>query len=328
MFMTRRRFFLLAWALFCFFTGYTITAALAAERVVMASLSPGLFEFPVQVAMMRGYFRDEGLDVVKVQMQPQISVMALVAGDVDYSLSWGSSLRAAITGVPLRVVAGIASRPLHVLMARPEIQSGKDLKDKRVGVDSFAGTMEYLARVAAKHYGLDPNRDIKILISGSSPNRVAALKAGAIDATPIDIAFAVKAEEEGLKRLVNLADIVDLPISGVAVLESKLIRERTQVRKVLGALIKATRFMKENRQQTVKMMADFLGVTSGQAAKAYDVSIKSFTDDGMIADKGLALNVELTKERLNITKDIPLSQIVDWSLIKELKRDTGKFEVK
>src|SRR3954452_1229071 len=76
MFMTRRPFFFLAWALFCFFTGYRITAALAAERVVMASLSPGLFEFPVQVAMMRGYFRDEGLDVVKVQMQPQISVMA------------------------------------------------------------------------------------------------------------------------------------------------------------------------------------------------------------------------------------------------------------
>ena len=115
----------------------------------MASLSPGLFEFPIQIATVRGFFRDEGLEIVKVQMQPQIAVMALVAGDVDYSLSWGSALRAAITGVPLRVVAGIAARPLHVLMARPEIQSGKDLKDKRIGVDSFAGTMEYLARVAA-----------------------------------------------------------------------------------------------------------------------------------------------------------------------------------
>ena len=55
--------------------------------------------------------------------------------------------------------------------------------------------MEYLARVAAKHYGLDPNRDIKILTTGSSPNRMAAHKSGLIDATPIDIAFAVKAQE-------------------------------------------------------------------------------------------------------------------------------------
>jgi ABC-type nitrate/sulfonate/bicarbonate transport system substrate-binding protein len=151
------------------FSFLSFTSAAAAERVVMASLSPGLFEFPIQVSTVRGFFRDEGLEIVKVQMQPQVAVMALVAGDVDYSLSWGSALRAAITGVPLRVVAGIAARPLHVLMARPEIQSGKDLKNKRIGVDSFAGTMEYLARVAAKHYGLDPNRDIKVLVTGSSP---------------------------------------------------------------------------------------------------------------------------------------------------------------
>jgi ABC-type nitrate/sulfonate/bicarbonate transport system substrate-binding protein len=308
----------------CLFSFLTFTSAVGAERVVMASLSPGLFEFPIQISSSRGFFRDEGLEVLKVQMQPQVAVMALVAGDVDYSLSWGSALRAAITGVPLRVVAGIAARPLHVLMARPEIQSGKDLKDKRIGVDSFAGTMEYLARVAAKHYGLDPNRDIKILITGSSPNRVAALKGGLIDATPIDIAFAVKAEEEGLKRLVNLAEVVDLPISGVAVLEKKLATDRAQVRKVLRAVLRGTRFMKENRQETVKMMAGFLGITPAQAGRAYDVSIGSFTDDGMISDKGLGLNVELTKERLKITKDIPLNQVVDWSLMKELKSD-GKF---
>ena len=304
------------------FSFLSFTSASAAERVVMASLSPGLFEFPIQISIVRGFFRDEDLEIVK--MQPQVALMALVAGDVDYSLSWGSALRAAITGVPLRVVAGIAARPLHVLMARPEIQSGKDLKDKRIGVDSFAGTMEYLARVAAKHYGLDPNRDIKVLVTGSSPNRVAALKGNLIDATPIDIAFAVKAEEEGLKRLVNLAEIVDLPISGVAVLEKKLATDRAQVKKVLRAVLRGTRFMKDNRQETIKMMADFLGITPAQAGRAYDVSIQSFTDDGMISDKGLGLNVELTKERLKITKDVPLSQVVDWGLMKELKSD-GKF---
>jgi ABC-type nitrate/sulfonate/bicarbonate transport system substrate-binding protein len=88
------------------FSFLSLTSASAAERVVMASLSPGLFEFPIQISTMRGFFRDEGLEIVKVQMQPQVAVMALVAGDIDYSLSWGSALRAAITRVPLRVLAG------------------------------------------------------------------------------------------------------------------------------------------------------------------------------------------------------------------------------
>jgi len=56
-----------------------------------------------------------------------------------------------------------------------------------------------------------------------------------------------------------------------------------------------------------------------QASKAYDASINSFTDDGMISDKGVNLDVQLTKERLKLIKEIPLSQLVDWSLVKELK---------
>jgi hypothetical protein len=47
--------------------------------------------------------------------------------------------------------------------------------------------------------------------------------------------------------------------------------------------------------------------------------MNSFTDDGIISDKGVLLDVQLTKERLKLTKDIPLSQLVDWSLVKEIK---------
>lgn len=296
----------------------------SAERVMMASLSPGLFEFPVVVAFKKGFFRDEGLEVFKVQMQPQVSVMALVAGDVDYSLSWGSSLRAVITGVPIKVVAGIAHRPLHVLMGRSEIKSGKDLKGKTIGVDSFAGTMEYLSRVAVKYFGLDPDKDIKILISGSSPTRLAALQRGVIDATPIDIAYAVKGEEEGLKRIVNFADIIDLPISGVSVTENKLATDREQVKKVIRAILRGTRFMKQNRDTTLQLMADFLSISHSQAAKAYDTSIHSFTDDGQISEKGLMANIQLTKERLKIAREVPLNQVVDWSLVRELKGERKK----
>jgi len=39
----------------------------------------------------------------------------------------------------------------------------------------------------------------------------------------------------------------------------------------------------------------------------------------MISDKGVMLDVQLTKERLKMTKDIPLSQLVDWSLVNEIR---------
>ncbi len=286
---------------------------------MMGTPSHGLFEFPVVVALRKGYFSDEGLDVRKVQMQPAIGVKALISGDIDYFLAWGSTLRAAATGVPVKVVAGMASRPLHVLIAKPEIKSPRDLRGKIFGVDSFAGTVDYLTRVAARYYGLEPEKDVKIIVTGPSPLRLTALKAGAIDATAIDVAFAVKAEEEGFTRLIYLGEITDLPISGIGVRQDKIIKEREQVKRVIRATVRGTRFMKQNRAEALAMMVDYLGITPGQAAKTYDASISAFTDDGMISDKGVALDLQLVRERLKIAKEIPLSRVVDWSLLKEIR---------
>ena len=294
-------------------------APLRAERIAIATPSRGLFEFPVVVAMRKGFYKSEGLDVDKIQMQPAIGVKALISGDVDYLLAWGSALRAAVTGVPIKAVVGLASRPLHVLVARPEIRTPKDLKGKVIGVDSVAGTVDYLSRVAVRHFGFEPDKDVKIIVTGESPTRLAALHAGSIDATPIDVAFAVKAEDEGFRRLVYLGDLIELPLSGIAVMDQKLQTQREQVKRVVRATVRGSRFMKQNRAETVQMLADYLKITPAQSARAYDASINSFTDDGMISDKGVLLDVQLTKERLKLTKDIPLSQLVDWSLVKEIK---------
>lgn len=286
--------------------------------------SRGLFEFPVVVALRKGFFRDEGLNTDKVQMQPAIGVKALVSGDIDYLLAWGSTLRAAVTGVPLKVVAGMAARPLHVFVVRGEIKSGKELKGKTIGVDSFAGTVDYLARVTVRHFGLDPDKDVKIIVSGESPLRLAAMKAGAIDATAIDVAFAVKSEEEGMRRIINLSELIDLPLSGIGLTDKKLQSEREQVKKVVRATLRGTRFMKENRAETLQMMTDYLRITPAQSAKAYDAAINSFTDDGFISGKGVLLDINLTRERLKIAKEIPLGQVVDWSVLKEIKDSRAK----
>jgi ABC-type nitrate/sulfonate/bicarbonate transport system substrate-binding protein len=291
----------------------------AAERIVIGTPSRGLFEFPAVVAIRKGFYKEEGLDTDKVQMQPAIAVKALISGDIDYLLAWGSSIRAAVTGVPIKAVIGMASRPLHVLIARPDIKDPKELKGKIIGVDSVAGTVDYLSRVAVRHFGFEPEKDVKIIVTGESPTRLAALRAGSIDATPIDVAFAVKAEEEGFRRLIYLGDLIELPLSGIAVMEKKLQTQREQVKKVVRATLRGSRFMKQNRAETIQLLSDYLRITPSQAGKAYDAAIDSFTEDGIISDKGVNLDVQLTKERLKITKEIPLSQLVDWSLVKEIK---------
>jgi NitT/TauT family transport system substrate-binding protein len=289
-----------------------------AEHVVIGTPSRGLFEFPVVVAIRKGFYGAEGIDVDKVQMQPAVAVKALMSADVDYLLAWGSAVRAAVTGIPIKAVLGMASRPLHVLMVRPDIKTAKDLRGKTIGVDSIAGTVDYLSRLAVRHFGMEPNRDVTIVVSGESPTRLAALRSGSVDATAVDVAFAVKAEEEGFRRLLYLGDVIELPLSGIAVMDKKLQSQRDQVKRVVRATMRGTRFMKQNRAETVQMLSDYLRITPSQAAKAYDTSITSFTDDGIISDNGVNLDVQLTKERLKTPKEVPLRQLVDWSLVKEI----------
>lgn len=318
------------WILFVFMLAgnlFVARPAAFATRIHVATPSRGLFEFPVVVAMRKGFFKSEAIDVDKIQMQPALGVKALMSGDVDYLLAWGSAVRAAVQGVPIKAVAGIANRPLHVLIARPEVKAPRDLKGKVIGVDSVAGTVDYLSRVAARHFGLEPERDVKIIVTGESPTRLAALRAGAIDATPIDVAFAVKAEEEGFRRLVYLGVLIELPLSGIAVTDRKLQGERDQVKRVVRATVRGTRFMKKHRAETVQMLSDYLKITPAQSAKAYDASINSFAEDGMISDKGVMLDIRLTQERLKLTKEIPLSQLVDWSLVKEINAESATGSV-
>src|SRR5262245_9997443 len=142
---------------------FSPTFCVAAEQIMIAASSQGLFELPVIVAMRNGYFRTEGLEVQKIQIQPEIAVKALLAGEVDYVSAWGTSVQAAMTGAPIKVVAAMVSTSLHVLISRPAIRIGRALKGKTLGVDSAGRRIDYLSRLAVRHVCLDPDRDLKLL---------------------------------------------------------------------------------------------------------------------------------------------------------------------
>ena len=292
---------------------------------MIATPGPGMFEMPVVAAMRNGYFRKEGLEVYKVQVEPEIAVRALVGREIDYILPWEASVRAAMTGVPIKVVAAMTSKTMHVFISRPEMRFARDLKGKTIGVDGLNGTIDYLSRVATRYLGLDPERDVSIVETGNSALRLAALQSGIIAATVIDVVLAVKAQEAGFNRLVYLGDIIDLPTSGIAVTEAKLSGQREQIKKVIRATLRGMRFIKQNRPQTLRMMQSYLRVTPAQAAHIYGVSIRSLTDDGFVSNRAIALDMRRARDELALIEDPPLSQVADWSLLGEIKSERRKI---
>lgn len=293
--------------------------------MLIATSGQGLFDMPVVAAMRNGYFTTEGLEVFRLEVRPEFAVKALLAGDVDYVSAWDASVREAMNGAPIKGVAIIASRPLHFFIARPEIRFARGLKGKNVGVDSAAGIVDFLTRVAIRHSGFDPDLDLSVIETGDSSLRLAALRDRSIDATVVEATLAIKAEAAGFRRLLHLGDIIDFPISGITVTTAKLSTRRDQIKKVIRATLRGTRFIKQNRVESVAMIRSQLKITPAQAGKVYDASVRAFSDDGFAYDRAISLNMRRAREELQLVKDSSVNQVVDWSVLGQIKLERSKI---
>lgn len=84
--------------------------------LVVASASPGgtqlkkvrfsvsaasIAEVPFRIAHVKGFYREEGLDVEMILIRGAVGMQALLGGSVDYTSASGSTIAAAVRGLPL-----------------------------------------------------------------------------------------------------------------------------------------------------------------------------------------------------------------------------------
>ena len=129
-----------------------------AEVVNIGISTVGLYELPTEISKRKGFYQEEGLDVRKVVVRTPLHVAALLAGELDYSTVTGIILSASLQGMPLKTVMGWFDKPLHMLIARPNIKKLTDLKDKRVAVSTFGSIPHVMLREALASAGMNPEK--------------------------------------------------------------------------------------------------------------------------------------------------------------------------
>src|SRR5436305_12320348 len=220
------------------------------ERVIMAVPGIGLSQLPAFVAQEKGFYKQERLEVLIVVMDGTIATRAMIGGDIDFNLALASGVSAILNGAPVKGVMGMTTRGTQSFMVKPEINSAADLTGKIVGVSGFGGSTHHGALLVLEHLGVD-TKDVSILNVGNSALRLAARRFKKIDATILETAFVRKAEELGFKRLVSLADLGEIPSTGLMVTTIKLKKQPDQIRRVVRATLKGTGYFKENRGEMI-----------------------------------------------------------------------------
>ena len=153
-----------------------VEPAFAVDNLRVAYPSMNTSVFALVIAQKEGYFKEEGLNVELLSIRGEIAIRTTLAGEVDFFTNAGSALAAAVRGVPVRLVTVFQDKPGWDLIAVPDIKSVAQLRGKNIGIMSPEGSLAVVAREILRKNGLDPTKDVNLVVMGGDEVRFPALQ--------------------------------------------------------------------------------------------------------------------------------------------------------
>lgn len=294
-----------------------------ADKIRIAVANFNVSFLPAGIAAKKAYFRDEGLEPEIIAMRPPVSITALAGGDIDYTTVFGSVVRAAIRGLPVRVVASFIDGSTHALIARPEFKSVKDLKGRTLAVGSYGASDDISARMMLKYYGIDPERGMKIVALGPDRARFAALKEGIVDVAVMAPPADAEGKKAGFNILARAYEIFTFPFVGLGTSLRKINERPDEIKKTIKALVRANRFIRDNRDESIQILMQWGRTDRNSATASYDGSVKVFNADGSIPESGLRLVIEQARNEANLAREVLPGEVAELSLLRAAQKELG-----
>jgi NitT/TauT family transport system substrate-binding protein len=230
---------------------------------------------PLWIAKEQGIFKKYNLDVDLIFIIAGRAMQAMLAGQVPVGMVGGTHVTNANTGGgDFAMILGVENRLDYLLVAKPNIKTGEDLKGKKVGIGTPAGSASMAAYVALDHLGLVPRRDSIVLLGvGGVPERMGSLRSGGVDATTLSPEFGQVVVAEGYRVLVDLGkENVPFQSSGIVVPRSLIKGNPALVENLAKAVVEGVAFVHRpgNKDVVMKSLGRNLRLDGGERVeKAY-----------------------------------------------------------
>jgi NitT/TauT family transport system substrate-binding protein len=313
--------------------GYLATLVLALSVCLVISLPLGAAELttirlghngltseiPFYVGRDAGIFAKHGINLEPVLITGgSTSIQALIGNSLDLLLGGATPmLYAVLRGAQMKIVAGLNNRIPFALLSQPEIRTGAQLKGKKVGITRFGSNLDFIARLAAAEFGLNPKSDITILQTGSPDARLSALRSGAIDATFFNIEQAMVARKLGFNLLLDFIE-KDIEYAHISIIarDETLKSQPDRLRRFLRAYVEAIRYHKTHKEEAVKKSLQLQRNLDRQIAEqAYHINLKTLPDDARVSVKGVQLVIDAAALEDPKAKNYTPQQLMDLSFL-------------
>jgi len=300
------------------------TSVHAADKIRIAYPSAVGHFITLPLAENKGFLKEKNIDAEIIRIATGAArVPALVSGEVDYLTGVGPVVGAAITGVSVRLVATYVPTFPIMLVARPEFKSVMDLKGKAIGIGVIGSGPHIITRLILKHFGLDPDKDVKSVSDGSADSRLAALQQGLIAAAVVPPPFDFFAKKLGLNTLARAQDLVTYPEGGLSTTAKRIKERPDEVKRVIEAGIKANRYIRAEREGTIQFLMAWQKIDREIAAATYESVANAYNDDGTVPEDGLRVVIEETKKNSKVNHDVSINQVADLTMLKQAQKELG-----
>lgn len=291
------------------------------EEVSLSYTASTLTFLAGRIAADHGFFRQEGLDVKFVQMRSAALVPALTNAHIDYTMSFLPPIDSALKGLPVQMTAVFVDRSLHYLVTRAAIKSPGDLRGKTFAINAvdLNGSTGLVFQATMRHFGLVINKDVKWISAADSPALFAMVQQGIADATFLVPPWPQKARSAGMNVLFRAGDVYSAPLAGLSTHRRTLKENPEQVRRVLRALIRATRFITQanNESAVVASAARWLQMSREEAAGALRDVMFAYTE-GIPRNENAFSEVVAARAKL-LSANVPPNEVADFTLTREIR---------
>lgn len=295
------------------------------ERIVITYPSRSIASVDLYIAQDRGFFRQEGLLAEVVQVRGNIGVTALLSGDAHAINNVGTLIRAMErTELPAKVVSQSLKKNLFWLVTKQDVRSLSDLRGKIFGTTTLGGSQHLAAVRFLQKAGLDPSRDITVVVGGDVPAQLQSLVSGVIQLAALSPPTIILARDK-FKLKIHGSTLDDLPNlqNGLAFSEKLLREKRELVKRILRARSRAHRYFWEDERGTAEVLANYLKVDLPVALESYRLARPAFTANGLATDKEVEDFLRADAEVLKLKEPVPAAKIFDFSLQREVNQELG-----
>jgi ABC-type nitrate/sulfonate/bicarbonate transport system substrate-binding protein len=287
----------------------------------VALVSRTVYYAPVWTAAWNGYFKDEDLDVhLDVFDNAEKINAAMHAGAMQIAIA---SIEALVVDSfkdgNFRIVASVAQRPPHFIIAQPEVKTLQQLRGKRFGVLSMHEGTTYFVQDLEKSLGMKRG-DIVIDAVGGAPTRWRLLREKKIDAGLQPFPLSYESEEAGYSNLGPISTVVaDYEFTAVFLDPTWGQANRSAVVGFLRALRRGQRAMMTSPNDTAAILVKELNTTEAYARRSVaDALAFKLMPDGLAASEAGMRRVFDTLQRAGLVPDdqrFEMARFVDPSYL-------------